>query len=177
MLLLVDYWPLHRWSLEELRRLWPLLIEKVPLFLLVVPGAFIAIKAQETVKALSVDVPLTARFANAAVAYAAYLEKTFWPAGLAATYPFRAVSPALAVMAVLLLVALTVVVVREAVVRPYLAVGWFWYLGMLLPVIGLVQLGTQAMADRNTYLPLIGIFVAVTWLAAEAVHNSCFLER
>ncbi len=175
VLLLVDYWPLQRWSLQDLRRLGPLLLEKLPLFLLLVPAAFIAIEGQEHVKAIAANVPLTARLANAVVAYAAYLGKTFWPVSMAATYPFRAISPALAIMAVLFLVAVTVVVVWQATARPYLAVGWFWYLGMLVPVIGLVQIGRQSMADRYTYLPLIGIFVAVTWLAAEAVRNRLVL--
>jgi hypothetical protein len=175
VLLLVDYWPLQRWSLQNLRQLGPLLVEKIPLFLLVVPAAFITLKAQEHVKALSVNIPLTTRLANAATAYVAYLGKTFWPTDLAVIYPLHAAGPLLAILAVLLLTAMTVVVVRLATARPYLAVGWFWYLGMLVPVIGLVQIGRQSMADRYTYLPLIGIFVAVTWLAAEAVRNKFVL--
>lgn len=175
VLLLVDYWPLQRWSLQDLRRLRPLLLEKIPLFLLLVPAAYIAIEGQKHVKAVATNVPLTARLANAVVAYAAYFGKTFWPTGMAATYPFRAVNPVLAILAVLFLVAVTVVVVWQAKARPYLAVGWFWYLGMLVPVIGLVQIGRQSMADRYTYLPLIGIFVAVTWLAADAVRNQLVL--
>ncbi|MDP9361584.1 MAG: tetratricopeptide repeat protein [Acidobacteriota bacterium] len=176
VLLVVDYWPLQRWSQEDLRQLRPLIIEKIPLFLLVVPAAIVTLKAQQHVEAVDAHIRLAARLSNAAIAYVAYLGKTLWPTGLALLYPYRTViAPSLAIMAVLILVAVTTVILRQAAARPYLAAGWFWYLGMLVPVIGLVQVGGQSMADRYTYLPLIGIFAALTWLAADMVHDKLLL--
>ena len=109
------------------------------------------------------------RFANAAIAYVAYIGKMFYPADLAVLYPLRLDQPvweAVAALAVILAISAAVVAVRRKC--PYLLVGWFWYLGMLVPVIGLVQVGVQAMADRYTYLPQIGITIAIAWGAAHA---------
>ncbi|MEA2240177.1 MAG: protein O-mannosyl-transferase [Thermoanaerobaculia bacterium] len=176
VLLVVDYWPLQRWSYRDLGKLKPLIIEKIPLFLLVIPAALVTLKAQEHVKAVVANIGLIPRLANAAIAYVFYLVKTVWPSGLAVFYPYRTViAPSLAIMATLFLIGVTVLVLRQAAVRPYLAAGWFWYLGVLVPVIGLVQIGIQSMADRYTYLPLIGIFAAITWLAAEMIHSRAVL--
>ncbi len=111
--------------------------------------------------------PFLTRLANALETCVAYLWSTVWPAGLAVFYPYVERPLWQGAAAGVLLAAVTALVVWQRRRRPYLAVGWFWYLGMLVPVIGLVQVGKQAMADRYTYLPLIGIFVAVAWLAAD----------
>jgi tetratricopeptide (TPR) repeat protein len=108
--------------------------------------------------------PLSLRIGNALVSYVAYLGKTFWPANLAVFYPFRIdLAPAAAAAAALALATITVLIARLGRAHPYLLVGWGWYLGTLVPVIGLVQVGTQAMADRYLYVPLIGIAIAAAW--------------
>ena len=112
--------------------------------------------------------PLGARVANATVSYATYLLQTVWPAGLAAFYPYRNPLPATEVLlAAAALVALSALAVASFPRRPSLLVGWLWYLGTLVPVIGLVRVGEQAMADRFTYLPHIGLFLAAAWGAAD----------
>jgi Flp pilus assembly protein TadD len=115
-----------------------------------------------------VHIPLTSRISNAFVSYVAYLWKTAWPSSLAVFYPHPAIIhanvPAWEIAgAILLLCGLSIIALREGRRRPYLAVGWLWYLGTLVPMIGLVQVGEHAMADRYTYVPLIGIFIAVAW--------------
>ena len=113
---------------------------------------------------LSVDVSLPIRLLNALVSYVAYLGKTVWPERLIIFYPYPAERPLWqAALAAVFLIAVTAAAIWAWRKRPYLAVGWFWYLGTLVPVIGLVQVGAQAMADRYTYIPLIGIFIAVVW--------------
>ena len=116
---------------------------------------------------LGQEVPLGKRLGNALFSYGQYLEKCFWPSPLSAVYPY--VSPkAIDVLIVgLALGAISVATIRLARIRPFLLVGWCWYLGTLVPVIGLVQVGVQSMADRYTYIPLIGIFIIVAWGAAE----------
>jgi Flp pilus assembly protein TadD len=115
------------------------------------------------------DVPLAHRIQNALVSYWVYLERTFWPRDLAVVYPIREIPLQTAVLASVALLAITVVALRSLRSRPYLAVGWFWYLGTLVPMIGLVQVGIQALADRYSYLPQTGIALAVTWAACEAL--------
>jgi tetratricopeptide (TPR) repeat protein len=110
--------------------------------------------------------PFTIRLENALIAYVAYIGKMIWPRNLAVLYPYSESSlPSLAkaVGAALLLTLISALVIRAARKRPHLPVGWFWYLGTLVPVIGLVQVGEQTMADRYTYIPLIGLFVAIAW--------------
>jgi tetratricopeptide (TPR) repeat protein len=180
VLLLLDVWPLGRWPRPGLaadrprfpaRRPGILLLEKVPMLVLAAASSVLAVTAQHVGGSVStfVSVPLGMRLANAVVSYAAYLGKGLWPARLAYFYPHPAEAIRLPVtflvataVSALLLAALTFFALR-ARSRPYLAVGWLWYLGTLVPVIGLVQVGGQAMADRYTYLPLIGIYVAVAW--------------
>jgi len=173
VLLLIDWWPLGRWSPREWAKLKPLLVEKIPLFVLVPISAFITSGAQQ--EAMT-PLGLPFRLANAALSYVAYLGKTIWPLHLAVFYPYRTtMSSALAIVAFVVLMAITVVALRFAARFPYLAVGWLWFVGMLVPVIGVVQVGQQSMADRYTYLPLIGIFIAVVWLAADLVRNRAAL--
>jgi len=170
--LLLDYWPLNRIQNSEFRiqNLKGLLMEKVPFFVLSAGSCVVTVLAQQSGNAvMSVNLlPVTARIQNALVSYATYLKMMFWPDALAVFYPLqRSVDADQVVMAAFVLVLVTVGVLFCWRQRPYLAVGWFWYLGTLVPVIGLVQVGNQAMADRYTYVPLIGVFIALVWLVAE----------
>lgn len=187
VLLLLDYWPLQRmaesgkWKAERMdRALWTfrsplstfhLVIEKVPLFAMSAASCVITVIAQRAGGAMVGlrEVPLASRIANAAISYVAYIGKMIWPAKLAAYYPYpQGQQPVqAAVGAGLLLIAITAVALLGAKRRPYLAVGWLWYGITLVPVIGLVQVGSQAMADRYTYVPLIGLFVAIAWLVPD----------
>ena len=171
-LLLLDVWPLRR---LELRAGWwaharPLVWEKIPLFVLSAASSVITFVAQQhggTV-ASSVRLPLVERIGNALISYIAYLEKTIWPLRLAAYYPYPLVLPAAQVVAcAILLVAVSIAAVIVGRRRPYVLVGWLWYVGTLVPAIGVVQVGTQAMADRYTYIPLIGIFIIFAWGTAD----------
>ncbi|HEX8914885.1 MAG TPA: tetratricopeptide repeat protein, partial [Humisphaera sp.] len=183
VLLLLDYWPLRRTGAAagdgrpavDWRRAGRLVLEKVPLLALAAAASVAIYLAQATGPALrTLDAyPLGGRLANAALACAAYLRQTVWPGGLAVFYPYpRSFEPAAVAAAVAALAAVTVAAVVLARRRPYLLVGWLWFLGMLVPVIGLVQVGRQSMADRYTYLPHVGLFVAVVWLVRSAVARS-----
>ncbi len=176
VLLLLDYWPLRRFQLNtqnsSLKTLLPLLWEKVPFFLLSAGCSVITLHAQRVLDAMVPTIALGfgLRVENALIAYVRYLGKTFCPVNLAVFYPYAMTWPLWEVFgAGALLLGVSLLVVRAARSRPYLLVGWLWYLGMLVPVIGLVQVGGQSMADRYTYLPLIGVFVMLVWLAAELV--------
>jgi tetratricopeptide (TPR) repeat protein len=168
VLLLLDYWPLQRVPDYKLR--WsdwsPLLWEKWPFFALSAGSCvvtFIAQKHGEAVAPLEAY-PLSVRICNSVVAYARYLLKTIYPADLAAIYPLsRQIPWGQVAGAVVVLTVISWGVWRMRVSKPYLLTGWLWYLGMLVPVIGLVQVGPQALADRYSYLPLIGVFIAVTF--------------
>jgi tetratricopeptide (TPR) repeat protein len=114
---------------------------------------------------------------NAIVSYAMYIVKMFWPSGLALFYPYPlALSPLLVAGSLLGLIATTVFVVRATTKYPYLTVGWLWYLGSLVPVIGLIQAGDQARADRFTYVPLIGLFIMIAWGARDIIGGSRVLQ-
>jgi tetratricopeptide (TPR) repeat protein len=179
VLLLLDFWPLGRWTTEGKdlppnRGLTPpargLVWEKIPLFVLAVLFGVIAVYAQHAARALTaLKVPLTGRLANACVTYVTCICKAVWPSGLTCYYPHPGDSIPWwqATAAALLLVVVTALVVRGGRRRPYLAVGWLWYLGTLLPVIGLLPIGWHGSADRYTYVPLIGLFIMVAWGAAE----------
>jgi len=163
-LLLFDFWPLgrHRGS-----RLFSLVREKLPLLALAAVSSATTVIAQRAGGALgSLDAyPLAVRLVNAMVSYATYLQQTFWPTGLAVFYPHpgREVPLASWLGAALVLAVISAGVAMLRRSRPYLAVGWLWYLGTLLPVIGIVQVGFQARADRYTYVPLVGIFILLAW--------------
>jgi tetratricopeptide (TPR) repeat protein len=193
VLLLLDWWPLGRLTgpvpaaqtagaspaarPTTVRRL---LLEKLPLFALALASCAVTLLAQsrgEAVKSFEAFPP-GARAANALLAYVGYLGKTFWPARLAVFYPHpgASVSVAAALGAGVLLVIITALVLGPGRRRPYLAVGWLWYVGTLVPVIGLVQVGIQGMADRYTYVPLIGVFLMLTWGAAD-LAAACRLPR
>jgi Flp pilus assembly protein TadD len=184
VLLLLDYWPLQRWhwaaetakspvapfpSRPVFRR--TLLLEKVPLFVLVLAWCVLTFISEHHIDKLPSlqGYPLNVRVWNALLAYVSYLGKMLWPAYLAAFYPHprAAVSVLHALGAGLLLVVLTGLVLGAGRRWPYLPVGWLWYLGTLVPVIGLVQIGNHGMADRYAYVPLIGLFLLLTWGAAD----------
>src|SRR5436190_124474 len=168
LLLLLDYWPLRRFE-ESKQRLAGLLLEKLPLLVLAVISAGATIIAQRDALSTVEQVPLTWRINNALVSYCIYVSKMFWPSNLGVFYPlpqnlFPWWQVALAVM--LLLFGSVVAIVWRGT-RPYFFTGWFWYLGMLVPVIGIIQVGMQSRADRYTYLPEIGLALAVIWGTAE----------
>ena len=172
LLLLLDYWPLGRMSALKLAspKTWrALLVEKIPLLALAAASCAVTPLAQRQAMIPMDVVPLSARIANAVVAYVAYIGQFFYPSGLAVFYPYP--SEGLPTWKIVVGVAALVIVSAVALLgrrrMPYLFVGWFWYLGMLVPVIGLMQVGSQAMADRYTYLPQIGLCVALAWGAAK----------
>ena len=167
VLLLLDYWPLKRSKTTLISRL---VMEKVPYLTLSVAASVIVFKVQHSAGAvLSVDsIPLLTRAANALISYTEYLGTFFLPLKLAAFYPYPPSRPAWQIAASALILA---IVSAVAIRRPYLTVGWLWYLGTLVPVIGLVQVGEQARADRYTYIPLIGISIMLAWGAAELIER------
>jgi tetratricopeptide (TPR) repeat protein len=172
VLLLLDYWPLRRFDSPRPRgNLQLAILEKVPLLALALTSCLVTILAQLHGNAVASfeRYSLTARLANALLAYVGYLARMAWPMHLAVYYPHPAatVSLARALAAGGLLAVLTLLVLGPGRRWPYLAVGWFWYLGTLVPVIGLVQVGGQALADRYTYVPLIGLFLGLTWGLAD----------
>lgn len=178
VLLLIDYWPLGRWGGKAgsgrcPRSVWrQLVLEKLPLIVLAVASSVVTLVAQH--KAMAVksfdSYGLSTRAANALVSYVAYLSRTIWPRRLSVVYPHPGDGIPLwqALVAGTVLGIATGAVVRLARRHPYLSVGWFWYLGTLVPVIGLVQVGWQGMADRYTYIPLTGIFVMAAWGIADS---------
>jgi Tfp pilus assembly protein PilF len=176
--LLLDYWPLRRveWQpadgMGRFAKAWvPLIREKLPLFCLVAISMVVTYLAQSYggTQAL-VDAPFPLRLSNALISYAKYLLLTVWPSGLGVYYPLSpgGVPAWQLAIAIVLLLVLTAIAIREAGKRPYLIVGWFWFLGTLVPVIGLVQVGVGfAMADRYHYVPSIGLFVAIVFGLAD----------
>jgi len=178
VLLLLDWWPLGR--VVGGKASWVCLVgEKIPLFLLSAAGSLITFLIQKENHAMPPlsAMPLGDRLANATMSYAAYLGKTFWPAGLSIFYPYHGF-PTFGhlIFALALLILITGVSVIFLKHRPYLLVGWLWYFGTLVPVIGLVQVGAQAMADRYTYLPLVGVFIMVVW-SFKALLDGCLACR
>jgi protein O-mannosyl-transferase len=171
VLLLLDYWPLGRMAPKQWP--WRLVVEKIPLFLLSGASCAVTTKAQSIAIVATNSLPIMARIANALVSCATYIGQSFFPVGLAAYYPYPASGFPIwkPLAALLLLVGVSVAVVIGRRKFPYLFVGWFWYLGMLVPVIGVVQVGAQAMADRYTYLPQIGLCISLAWGGAEIVGN------
>ena len=153
--------PGYKWSL-----IYPLLWEKVPLFVLAIFSSIVTYIAEQKVGAVpSIEaLPLNVRIGNAFISYIAYIGKMIWPSNLAVFYPHPGgLIPWQVFGSVLLLIAITVAVFWMVKRSPYLATGWLWYAGTLVPVIGIVQVGDHAMADRYTYIPLIGLFIMVAW--------------
>jgi len=186
VLLLLDFWPLgrfpfspedshsyfqknevwdHRISLRS-NTLYRLTLEKIPLLILSILCSITTLLAQQSGEAVATLQRLSfmERVANAFISYSNYILKMFWPTALAVFYPYPGTWPVWQVAGSFsLLVAITALVIRGMRRHPYLAVGWLWYLGTLIPVIGLIQVGSQAMADRYTYIPLIGLFIMIAW--------------
>ena len=183
VLLLLDFWPLRRMRFrlydrdaqKNAERWTPsgegrtsfarLLIEKIPLFIMSIFSAVMTLKAaSEQAIAATEVLPIASRIENAVMSYVRYIGKMLWPEGLAVFYPYLHSWPIGQIAgAALTLVFITAFVIWKFKTFPYLAVGWFWYLGTLVPVIGLVQVGMQAMADRYMYVPMIGLFMMVVW--------------
>ncbi len=173
VLMLLDYWPLGRmdWppKIADLRRLF---LEKTPLLAMTAAASVLTFLAQRGYGAVvSLDrLPFTARVGNAVIGYVTYMARTLWPSDLAVLYPTQSSAVAGVLGALLILAALTGITLHWGKQRPYLAVGWFWFLGMLVPVIGLVQVGVQAMADRYTYVPMVGLSIAIVWTVGDMVE-------
>jgi tetratricopeptide (TPR) repeat protein len=170
VLLLLDYWPLHRLELKTARSLWPelrpLLWEKTPLLLIAACSGLATFLIQSHAGALwSLNqLGLQMRFANAMVSYATYIVKLFWPADLAVFYPFRtSINPWELSGAVAFLAVVTIYAVVSARRFRFFPVGWLWFCGTLVPVIGIIQTGGQAMADRYSYIPLVGLLLVIAW--------------
>jgi len=190
LLLLLDYWPLRRVLSSDAaysnafssnatisappRSLIWLIAEKIPLLVLSVASAIITMKAQRAggaVQTLSLYSPLL-RLETAVIAYVRYLDKAFWPVNLVALYPHpTSLYPLWQVIAATLLLICVTAAVLLAPSRRYLAVGWFWFLIAFVPMIGLVQVGSQALADRYAYIPFIGLFTMLTWLVSDVVET------
>jgi len=191
VLLLLDYWPLGRFSSEGSgptgvpvppATVSPhrLILEKLPLLSLSAASCVVTFMAQKSGNAMvpMEYVPLAVRIENATFSYLKYLGKTVWPSSLSVVYPHPATLRGMAYWEVALaagvLFLVTGWVVLQGRRRPYLAVGWLWYLGTLVPVIGLVQVGVQSMADRYTYIPLIGVFISAVWGISGILPREAF---
>ena len=171
ILLLIDYWPLNRGQRSAVRgqkseSAWPrLILEKVPLFALSLAGAFLSAGGIAMARSTVDQLPFFARIANALVSYVVYIWQMIWPAKLGVFYPYPpsglAVWQPVAAAAALIAITIAVFALRKS--RKYLLVGWLWYVVMLLPVIGIIQINLQAHADRYTYLPQIGLYIAIAW--------------
>ncbi len=179
LLLLLDHWPLERLRSGRIGRL---VLEKVPLLLLVAVFVAVTVWAHAWTLGPNRIIPLEERIANAVMSYGLYVWKTLWPADLALVYPHPSLPGGtpwqawqVGAMSVALLAATAAALGARA--RPYLAVGWLWFLGLLVPVIGLLQTGTQGMADRYTYLPAVGLYVMVAFGAADVVRSRPRLGR
>jgi tetratricopeptide (TPR) repeat protein len=176
VLLLLDYWPLQRLRPSTFNSrpstLPRLLAEKAPFFLLAAASSLVTFVVQRKGGAVSTSLSVGARVANAVVSYIRYIGKVFWPMDLSVLYPHPGHWPAWQVIAsAALLVGISAVVIVLARKRPFLPMGWLWFCGTLVPVIGLVQVGIQSMADRYTYVPLIGLFIMLVWGIAELVPD------
>lgn len=189
VLLLMDYWPLNRtvintqdetdtgmkaqWSIKK-AKLSSLIAEKIPLFVLAAISSGVTVYAARKAGTVApiVFIPMMQRIDNALLSYVLYLKKLFWPMDLAVFYPHTDIHMRQLLPAVLLLVLITGVVCKYYKKYPYLVVGWFWYLGTLVPVIGIVQVGMQSMADRYAYVPFIGVFMALSWSVNDILTKS-----
>lgn len=168
LLLLLDYWPLERDAWRKL------VLEKTPFFALAIASILVTLAVQQKGGAVSSldNLPFDLRLANAVVSYPRYIGKIFWPHDLSVLYPHPGSWPWSNVLfAALLLICLSALVVLRRKSQPWLFTGWFWFLGTLVPVIGLVQAGVQSMADRYTYIPSVGLFIALTWGVADWIQK------
>jgi tetratricopeptide (TPR) repeat protein len=171
LLLLLDYWPLDRFTGRSSAK--QLIFEKVPLLALSVGDGLVTLWAQHSSIAHGEQLPLVSRIGNGLVSYVIYMRQMIWPVGLAVFYPHP--GDKLPVWEIGLAIVMLAMVSAGAIAlrrtRPYLVTGWFWYLIMLLPVIGLVQVGSQAHADRYTYLPQIGLYLLLAWAITDVLTS------
>ena len=178
--LLLDIWPLGRVESFSLPAIWKLVREKVPFFVFSAASAVITVIAQGSSGAIQSTniIPLTDRFANAIVSYVKYVLVMFNPTGLGVWYPFESgLELPLVASSAVVLIAITAAAVHQWRVRPYLFAGWFWFVGTLVPVIGILQVGRQSMADRYTYIPHIGLSIALVWLGSELLTKARIDKR
>jgi protein O-mannosyl-transferase len=180
VLLLLDYWPLRRWSpghsnldnasgKSESHSLGYLIWEKIPFFFLAMASSVVIYWVQQKEGAINRDTSLFLNIGNALISYIKYIVKMFWPNPLAVIYPFNPdqINSLNVTGSILILVVVSYLFIRQRRKRPYLAVGWIWYVGTLVPVIGIIRIGNQAIADRYTYIPLIGLFIGCVWGIGE----------
>ena len=174
---LLDYWPLRRLSdRQQIRRAT---LEKLPMLACAFAASVVTLLAQRNVGAVRTlaQFPLSARLLNAIVSISRYIAKTVCPVDLAVFYPPQHWSTLIVALAVLVFVGITFIAIWQRKKRPYLLVGWLWFCGMLVPVIGLVQVGRQSMADRYTYLPHVGLFIGIAWFAGDiAARGKAFRD-
>ncbi|MHC4906208.1 MAG: tetratricopeptide repeat protein [Planctomycetota bacterium] len=177
VLLLLDYWPLKRfdlaWPADRFGKVRSLVVEKIPFFALTGVSCIVTFIAQKTGGAVrSIEfLSFGPRLSNAMVSYAAYIAKMVWPVDLAVLYPFRHIPPWQSFWACILVAIITAAAVLMTRRKRYVPVGWFWYLGTLVPVIGLVQVGAQRLADRYSYLPLTGLFMIAAWVVSDMCRH------
>jgi len=172
LLLLLDYWPLSRIrdpSSDIRRRLLTLVVEKIPLIALSAVSSVVTFLAQRGAVGWTEQLPVLARINNAVVSYVAYIWQMLWPVKLAVFYPHpeNRLQPWEIILSLLLLLGITAAAIALRKQRPYFITGWLWYLGMLVPVIGLMQVGWQGRADRYTYLPQIGLYIVAAWAVSD----------
>ncbi len=176
VLLLLDYWPLGRIDGQRSntgRQVLQLVLEKIPLIALSAVSSIVTFLAQRGAIGWTEQLPISARVNNAIVSYVTYIWQMFWPAGLAVFYPHPEnrlpVWDIIVAFSILIGITTAAIILRRT--APYFITGWLWYLGMLVPVIGLVQVGWQGHADRYTYLPQIGLYIAVTWAVTDLTRS------
>ena len=174
LLLLLDYWPLGRVAQSgRLSAFWRLTVEKVPLFLIMAACCTLFVSGQTKALTSAGQFSWSWRLGNAMISYVGYLGQSLYPAGLAVVYPRLGPSlpPGKLAAALLVLTAITAAALASRRRCPYFFIGWLWYLGMLVPTIGFVQFGVQTVADRFTYLPQIGLCIALAWGAADVFRR------
>lgn len=189
VLLLMDYWPLNRTVINAQdqdktdnqitaatgrTKLIYLIKEKIPLFILTAVAICVTLYTQHLVGAVvsTKSLSLVQRISNAVFSYGLYIKKMFWPADLSVFYPRYDIEIWQILIVSILLVSLSIIILRYYRKYPYLSVGWFWYLGTMVPVIGFVQVGAQSMADRYAYVPFIGLFIMLVWYAVDVAGKS-----
>ncbi|NOS72139.1 MAG: tetratricopeptide repeat protein [Verrucomicrobia bacterium] len=181
VLLLLDYWPLQRLQLKaqgsKFKTLSSLIREKTPFFVLTIIACVLTISAQSPAIASTTGLPVSQRIWHAPISYVHYLSTTLVPYHMAVYYPYEMPVPVPDVLlSCFLLLLITGLAFRFSGRRPYIVTGWLWFLGTLVPVIGLIQVGDQAWADRYTYLPIVGLFMALVWGATEVISNRLVLR-